>query len=283
MSSEGKTVVLFGAGAIASGYAPMFADEAANVVVVSRGESSKKLAAKLRSRDCADSTAAITVMHADASDFAQVGKVYDEVVKQFGRVDVVVNGTGGNVDGALVTGLDAFIEMDPSVAETMLASNFLSKRFSLQHFARVLKGADYQGSAVNITSMSGLQPLSKVVDYSAAYAAVENLKCSVAHLFGTTNIGRVNNVAVGFTIGDQNRKLLLNEDGTPTARAEEILAGTAQGRFLDVKEIAPHVLYLADSERSGSITGETLRVDGGYNLVGLPGTAGYAPKKPSSE
>ena len=90
MSLEGKTVVLFGAGAIASGYAPMFADEASNVVVVSRGESSEKLAQELRSRDGAESNAAITVMHADASDFAQVGRVYDDVVKQFGKVDVVV-------------------------------------------------------------------------------------------------------------------------------------------------------------------------------------------------
>ena len=277
MSLEGKTVILFGAGAIASGYAPLFVDEAQNVVVVSRGESSERLVEEVRARPA--TRAEVMAMHADASDFAQVGKVYDDAVERFGRVDVVVNGSGGNRPEAVVSSLDAFIGMDPKVAEEMIASNYLSKHYSLQHFARVLQGADYEGSAVNITSMSGLHPLSKVIDYSAAYAAVENLTHSVAQLFGRSGVGRVNNVAVGFTIGDQNRKLLLNEDGTPTARAGEILAGTSQDRFLDASEIAPHVIYLADAGKSAAINGHTLRVDGGYNLVSLPATAGYAPKK----
>lgn len=288
MSLEGKTVILFGAGAIGSGYAPLFADKAQNVVIVSRPKSeeqqargerpSAELLVEAVHRQNANLRGEVVAMYADASDFYQVGKVYDNTIDRFGRVDIVVNGSGGNRPEAVVSSLDAFIGMNPTVAEEMIVSNYLSKRYSLQHFARVLQGADYQGSAVNITSMSGLHPLSKIMDYSAAYAAVENMTLSVAQLYGRTRIGRVNNVAVGFTIGDQNRKLLLNKDGTPTARAKEILAGTSQDRFLDTKEIAPQVLYLADAGESGSINGHTLRVDGGFNLVNLPGTAGYAPK-----
>jgi NAD(P)-dependent dehydrogenase (short-subunit alcohol dehydrogenase family) len=279
MSLEGKTVILFGAGAVASGYAPLFADNAQNVVIVSRRDSCERLAEEVKRRPDANISGEVIPMHADASDYAQIGRAYDETLRRFSRVDVVINGSGGNMPEAVVSGLDDFIGMAPSVAEGMMAANYLSKRYSLQHFARILRDGGYEGSAVNITSMSGFRPLSKVIDYSAAYAAVENLTASLAQLYGRARIGRVNNLAIGFTIGEQNRKLLLKEDGTPTPRGEEILAGTSQSRFLGVKEIAPHVLYLADSERSGAINGHTLRVDGGYNLVSLPATAGYAPKK----
>lgn len=282
MSLERKTVILFGAGAIASGYAPMFADEAQNVVIVSRGDSSERLVEGVKTRQCVNITGEVVAMHADASDFAELGMVYDEVVKRFGQVNVVVNGAGGNKSkygNAAVTSLDAFVNLDPKISRDIMEQNYWSRRFSLQHFARILKAGGYDGSAVNITSMAGLQPLSKVGEYGAAFAAVENYTKFAAHLFAVTGIGRVNNVAVGFTIGDQNRKLLQNDDGTPTTRAKEILAGTSQGRFLDVKEIAPHVLYLADAERSGAINGHTLRVDGGFNQVSLAATAGYTSGK----
>ena len=277
MSLEGKTIILFGAGAVASGYAPLFANEAENVVIVSRGDSCERLTKEVKKRPNAKIRGDVISIQADAADYDQIGGVYDETVEKFARVDVVVNGSGGNRPEGVVSGLEDFISKDPSVAEGMMAANYLAKHYSLQHFARVLRDGDYEGSTVNITSMSGFQPLTKVIDYSAAFAAVENLTASIAHLFAVSKIGRVNNLAIGFTIGEQNRKLLLNEDGTPTPRAEEILAGISQGRFLDVEEIAPHVLYLADSERSGPINGHTLRVDGGYNLVDLPNSSGYGP------
>lgn len=278
MSLKGKTIILFGAGAVASGYAPLFADEAQNVIIVSRGDSCEILAEEVNGRPDANITGEVIAMHADAADYAQIGRVYDETIKKFSKVDVVINGSGGNRPEGVVSSLEDFIAKDPSVAEEMMAANYLAKGYSLQHFARVLRDGGNEGSAVNITSMSGFQPLTKVIDYSAAFAAVENLTASIAHLFAVAGIGRVNNLAIGFTIGDQNRRLLLNEDGTPTPRAEEILAGISQGRFLEVEEIAPHILYLADPEKSGPINGHTLRVDGGYNLVDLPKSSGYGGK-----
>ena len=278
MSLEGKTVILFGAGAIASGYAPLFADKAENVIIVSRGDSCERVTEKVRGRPGANIAGEVMAVHADAAVFAQVGKVYDDAVDKFGSVDVVVNGSGGNRPEAVVSSLDEFIAKDPAVAAEMMAANYLSKQYSLQHFARVLRDGGYEGSAVNITSMAGFQPFTKVIDYSAAFAAIENLTSSIAHLFAVARIGRVNNLAVGFTIGEQNRRLLLNEDGSPTPRAREILDGTSQGRFLDVEEIGPHVLYLADSDRSGPVNGHALRVDGGYNLVNTPVSSGYGPK-----
>lgn len=275
MALKDKTVILFGAGAIASGYARLFANQAHHVVVVSRGQSCERLVDELKEDPNLNPTGEIISLHADASDFEQLAKVYDDTLQRFGRIDIVVNGSGGNRGEAVFSSLDEFIAMKPEVAQSIMAANYLSKRYSLQLYARYLKSAGHQGSVVNITSMSGLQPLSKVLDYSASFAAVENLTLSVAHLFGKCGIGRVNNLAVGFTIGEQNRKLLTNEDGSPTPRAKEIMEGTSISRFLETDEIAPHVVYLADDARSGAINGITLRVDGGFGLVNLPSTSGY--------
>ncbi len=270
MSLEGRNVILFGAGALAQGYAPLFADQASNIMIVSRGESAKKLAESLSGRK-----ANVTWHRENASNYDGVEAVYDLAVRDFGEIDVVVNGAGGNRKEAVVSSLEDFVGMDPSVPGSLIDSNYMSKRHSLTHFARVLMNQENPGSVVNITSMSGLQPLSKVIDYSAAYAAVENLTRSVAALYGQAGIGRVNNVAVGFTIGEQNRDLLMKDPQTPTDRGEEILSSTSMGRFLDKGEVAPSVLYLADSDTSGAINGATIDVSGGYNLIGLPNTAGY--------
>jgi NAD(P)-dependent dehydrogenase (short-subunit alcohol dehydrogenase family) len=244
------------------------------MVIVSRGPSSERLAEAV----CRKGGNAVA-MHADAADFYQVGWIFDAAVERFGRVDVVVNGSGGNRGDATVSNVTDFVGMDPAVPVAVMGVNYLSKRYSLQHFARYLLVAGHEGSAINITSMSGIQPLTKVIDYSAAYAAVENLTRSVAYLFARSDLGRVNNLAVGFTVGEQNRQLLVDTDGHYTPRAQEILTGISQGRFLDPGEIGPHVLYLADSERSSVINGHTLRVDGGFSLVGLTGTAGYTSQR----
>jgi NAD(P)-dependent dehydrogenase (short-subunit alcohol dehydrogenase family) len=98
----------------------------------------------------------------------------------------------------------------------------------------------------------------------------------VAFFLGHYGLGRANNVAVGFLIGTQNKRLLLSEDGTPTPRGLEILNATSQHRFLTPADVARPVLYLADSAVSAGVNGHTLRVDGGFGIVDLAGT-GYSP------
>ncbi len=270
MSLKGKVAVLFGAGAIASGYAPLFADKGMKLVIVSRGDSAHRLAAEINGRGGSE----VVALNADASDYYQVGRIFEDTVKRFKRIDIVVNGSGGNSPDATASDLEGFLNMDPQAPKKMIDNNYTSKWYSMQHYLNYLKSAGHEGSVVNITSMSGFIPLSKVVHYSAAFAAVENLTKSMAFVFGHYGYGRVNNLAVGFTVGKQNRKLLLNDDGTPTPRGKEILANTSQHRFLTPEEIAPHVLYLADKKISGAINGITLRVDGGFGLISLPQT-GY--------
>ena len=108
-----------------------------------------------------------------------------------------------------------------------------------------------------------------------AFAGVENLTQSMAFVYGHYGLGRVNNLAVGFVCGVQNRGLLYNEDGSLTARGQEIISNTAQHRFLEAEEIAPTVAHLADDALAGGVNGSTYRVDGGYGAVGLATTGWF--------
>ncbi len=276
MSLADKTAILFGAGAIASGYASLFAEQRMNIAVVSRGESCEKLAAAI-----SDKGSRVMALHADASNPEEVKRVFREAIARFKTVDILVNGSGGNERAALFTDLDGFAKADLAAVQRILAGNYLSKVYAAQQFVAHLLEARKanraaQGSIVSVTSMSGFIPLTRVAFYSDAYAAVESFTKSIAFLLGHYGLGRANNVAVGFAIGEQNRRLLISEDGTPTPRGQEILTATSQHRFLSPADIAGAVLYLADSDVSGSINGHTLRVDGGFGIVNLCGT-GYSP------
>lgn len=268
-----NTALIFGAGVIANGYAMRFVENGLNLIIVSWDQSSEQLAGRVREQVKPPETLEIVSMVADCSNFEQLSNVYEQAYEKFGKVDVVVNGSGGNQPEAVVSSMDDFANMGAEVPMNLMMNNYFAKRYSIQLYAKWLHKNKHEGSVVNITSMSGIQPLSKVIDYSAAFAAVENLTQSAAFLYGKHQIGRVNNVAVGFTIGQQNKRLLLNEDGSSTPRGNEILQGTSQNRFLDADEIAGNVLYLANPEQSRAINGHTLKVDGGFNLVGLPATS----------
>jgi NAD(P)-dependent dehydrogenase (short-subunit alcohol dehydrogenase family) len=181
--------------------------------------------------------------------------------------------------------VDGFIQADLGAVQKILAKNYLAKVYAVQQFVAYLTEARkanraVNGSIVSITSMSGFIPLTRVAFYSDAFAAVESFTKSMAYLLAHYGLGRANNVAVGFLIGEQNKRLLISEDGTPTPRGLEILTATSQHRYLTPADIARPVLYLADSDVSGSINGHTLRVDGGFGIVNLTGT-GYSPA-PSS-
>jgi NAD(P)-dependent dehydrogenase (short-subunit alcohol dehydrogenase family) len=279
MALTGKTAILFGAGAIAKGYAPSFAEHKMNIAVVSRGDSSEALAASLAGKG-----SNVMAVHADASNPEDVRRVFREVAAHWGTIDICVNGSGGTVGAANFTDLEGFLKVEPAAILKVLTGNYLSKVYAIQQFAAYLHEAKrgnrpVDGSVVNITSMSGFVPLTRVPFYSDAFAAIESHTRSTAFLFGHYGLGRVNNVGVGFLVGTQNRHLLLAEDGTPTTRGREILQATSQHRFLSPADVARPVLYLADSEASAGVNGHTLRVDGGFGIVNLAGS-GYPPVPP---
>jgi NAD(P)-dependent dehydrogenase (short-subunit alcohol dehydrogenase family) len=275
MALAGKTAILFGAGAIATGYSSLFAAHRMNIAIVSRGESCDKLAASITGQG-----STVVAVHADASNPDEVRRVFREVAAKFGVIHICVNGSGGTEKASNFTDLDGFLKVEAAAILKVLSNNYLSKVYAIQQFAAYLHqtrrdNRPVEASIVNITSMSGFVPLTRVPFYSDAFAAVESHTRSAAFVFGHYGLGRVNNVAVGFLVGEQNRRLLFAEDGTPTARGLEILNATSQHRFLTPDDVARPVLYLADSEVSAGVNGHTLRVDGGFGIVNLAGT-GYA-------
>ncbi len=268
MSLQGKNAMLFGAGAIASGYAELMARLGARLALVSRGESAARLAEELKNKGFDEPLS----LRADVSDPSGVRDAFARVRGELSMIDIVVNGAGGATPDATASTLEQLLAMPPDAMKRMMEVNFLSKWYSLQAYLEYLADASHRGSVVNITSMGGLTPLSRAVGYSAAFAAVENLTKSMAYVYSHYGYGRVNNVAVGFVCGDQNRRLLFDENGQLTPRGGEIMAGTSQHRFLDPSDIAPHVVHLADEEISGAVNGDTFRVDGGYGLILLAQT-----------
>lgn len=200
---------------------------------------------------------------ADAINRAQLHQAHESARKAFGAPTILVNAAGGNDPKVTVT------EENPVQHLTIAdwRSNFdlnLTGGVLLpcQEFGAAM-AARGRGSIINIASVAGHLPLSRVVAYSAAKAAVINLTQFLAREWAGQGV-RVNSITPGFFPAEQNRRLLYNSDGTPTVRAQAILAHMPMRRFGEAKELTGAVLFLASSKASSYVTGIDLRVDGGF-------------------
>src|SRR5207253_389808 len=193
------------------------------------------------------------VLEADVLDRAALERVRP------GRIDVLVNAAGGNI--AAATG--SFFELPSEAIDEVLRLNFLGTLLPCQVFGQVM-GED--GAIVNVSSMAAQRALTRVVGYGAAKAAVENLTRWLAVELAPQGV-RVNAIAPGFFVGEQNRALLLDESGALTARGERIIAATPAGRFGEPHELAGTVIWLC-SAASSFVTGAVVPVDGGFDAFG---------------
>jgi NAD(P)-dependent dehydrogenase (short-subunit alcohol dehydrogenase family) len=252
---DGKVAVVTGAsgvlgGAIARGLA---AAGARVGLLARRREPLEALA-----RDLGESS---LVLEADVLDVDQLERARATMLERWGRVDILVNGAGGNVPAATV-GERSFFELPTDALDDVVRLNFNGTVLPTQVFGASISG----GSIVNVSSLAAHRALTRVVGYGAAKAAVENLTRWLAVELAPQGI-RVNAVAPGFFIGEQNRALLLDETGELTARGAQIVAATPAGRLGEPDELAGTVIWLCSAAAS-FVTGVVVPVDGGFDAFG---------------
>lgn len=270
----GKTAVVTGGGGIlCSVMAEALAASGAAVAILDlREENARRVAEKIN----ASGGRAIGV-GANVLDVESLKAAEQVVNKNFGACDILINGAGGNnprgttskefllkedLAGA-VEGVTTFFDLDPAGVEFVFNLNFLGTLLTTQVFCRSM-AAGNGGNVINISSMNAFTPLTKIPAYSGAKAAISNFTQWLAVHFSRVNI-RVNAIAPGFFLTDQNRTLLTNPDGSLTARGNTILTHTPMGKFGRPEDLTGAILFLLDDEAAGFINGVVLPVDGGFS------------------
>ena len=204
-------------------------------------------------------------------DKQSITDAYEQVIAAFGKVDLLINGAGGNNPKATtdnetmmpdLTGAKDFFALDESGLKFVFDLNITSAFLVTQVFAKAMVHTG--GNIINISSMNAFRPLTKIPAYSAAKAGVSNFTQWLAVHFAPCGI-RCNAIAPGFFVTNQNRGLLFNADGTPTARTGKILAATPMKKFGEISDLIGCLLWLADDKASGFVTGTVIPVDGGFS------------------
>ena len=262
---ENKVVVVTGAGGIiCSEFAKALAECGAKVALL---DINYEAAAKY-AEEIGDNAIAIRCNCLDKESIIEAKKTINE---SFGAVNFLINGAGGNnprasTDNETMTpdleGVKDFFALDESGLKFVFDLNITSAFLVTQVFATDMVKTG--GNIINISSMNAYRPLTKIPAYSAAKAGISNFTQWLAVHFAPCNI-RCNAIAPGFFVTNQNRALLFNEDGTPTARTGKILAATPMKKFGEISDLIGTLLWLADDSASGFVTGTVIPVDGGFS------------------
>lgn len=253
-------VVIGGTGVLGGAMAEALAGAGAKVAVLGRSEE--------RGTDCVRRIEAAggkaIFQRADAMSKDSLAKARDAVAAKLGPTTVLVNGAGGNKpEGTIMPGGD-FCKMPLEGWEGVFDLNLIGGALlPCQVFGEAMVAAK-KGSIINIASMSSILPLSRVVAYSASKAAVLNLTQWLAREWATKGV-RVNAISPGFFPAEQNRRMLLKDDGTYTERGQAIVGHTPMGRFGEAHELAGAVVWLASPKAASFVTGQNIVVDGGFS------------------
>jgi NAD(P)-dependent dehydrogenase (short-subunit alcohol dehydrogenase family) len=255
-------VVIGGTGVLGGTMAEALAGAGARVAVV--GRSAERGQECVRRIEAAGGKAMFA--SADAMSRDSLARCRDTVRQAFGEVTVLVNGAGGNrPEGTVAPGGD-FWKLTLDGWEAVFDLNLVGGALlPCQVFGETMVAAG-KGSIINIASISSILPLSRVVAYSASKAAVLNLTQWLAREWATKGV-RVNAITPGFFPAEQNRRMLLKDDGTYTERGQQIIGHTPMGRFGNPKELAGAAVWLAAPWASGFVTGQNIVVDGGFSSV----------------
>jgi NAD(P)-dependent dehydrogenase (short-subunit alcohol dehydrogenase family) len=255
-------VVIGGTGTLGGEMAAALAAAGARVAVVGRNAANGE--ERVRSITTAGGRALF--QPADALDQVSLLHARDVLLKQWGSVTVLVNAAGGNRPEATLKPGDDFCRLPREAWNSVFDLNLVGGALlPSQVFGEPMLQAG-QGSIINIASMAGMTPLSRVVAYAAAKAAVINLTKFLAREWASRGV-RVNAISPGFFPAEQNRALLLKEDGSYTERGGQIINHTPMARFGEPRELAGVVVWLAARRASSFVTGQNVVVDGGFSAM----------------
>ncbi len=264
-SVKDKVVVITGAaGILGNSMVHHFASEGAKVVILDRNrEAGEALAA------AASKNGSATFVYTDVLNREILEANYSEIMERFGRIDVLINGAGGNMAGATIPPEKNIFDLDIDAVRKVVDLNLFGTVLPTMVFAKAMVWQK-QGSIINIASMSALRPLTRVAGYGVAKAAVVNFtKYMCAELATKFGDGlRVNAIAPGFFLTEQNRTLLTNPDGSLTARSHTILSHTPFGRFGEPEELLGTLQYLS-SDASKFVSGTLIAIDGGFDAFSI--------------
>ncbi len=262
--SEKVAVITGGGGVICSEFARALAACGAKVALLDINESAAKAVADEIGKNA-------VALKCDCLDKADILRARDKVHEKFGKVNFLVNGAGGNNPRATtdneymtpdLTGVKDFFALEESGLRFVFDINITSAFLVTQVFAQDMVKTG--GNIINISSMNAFAPLTKIPAYSAAKAGISNFTQWLAVHFAPCGI-RCNAIAPGFFVTNQNRSLLFNADGTPTARTGKILAATPMRKFGEIDDLIGCLIWLADDGASGFVTGTVIPVDGGFS------------------
>ncbi len=270
----GKVAVVTGGGGVLCGaMADALAASGAAVAIADlRKEAADTVATRITAAGGKAIGVACNVLERDSIEAAAV-----KIEADLGPVDILVNGAGGNHPKGTTSmefltrealaanddGATTFFDLDPKGIEFVFNLNFLGTLIPSQVFARGMAERE-SGCIINVSSMNAFTPLTKIPAYSGAKAAVSNFTQWLAVHMSKVGI-RVNAIAPGFSLTDQNRALLTQEDGSLTPRGNTIVSHTPLGKFGDPEDLLGALLWLTSDEAAGFVTGTVIPIDGGFS------------------
>lgn len=265
-SVKDKVVVITGAaGILGTAMVRHFAEEGAKVVVLDRNEAAgNRLVDEVNEKG---QTA--LYLYSDVLDKPTLESNYQAIMDRFGQIDVLINAAGGNMAGATIAPDKTIFDLDLEAVRKVVDLNLFGTILPTMVFARAMVERK-EGSIINVSSESALRPLTRVAGYGVAKAAVVNFtKYMCGELATKFGPGlRVNAIAPGFFLTEQNRTLLTNPDGSLTPRAETIIAHTPFGRFGEPEELLGTLQWLA-SDASRFVSGTLTVIDGGFDAFSI--------------
>ncbi|MBQ9836965.1 MAG: SDR family oxidoreductase [Oscillospiraceae bacterium] len=263
-------VVTGGAGVLCSEFVRALAQCGAKVAILNRTLSKgEALAEEVRAAG-----GEAMAVSCNVTDTESVKAAHEAVLAAFGKCDILINGAGGNNPrantdkeyfelGDIEAATKSFFDIDEEGFRFVMDLNFVGTLLPTQAFARDMIGRE-GCTIINISSMNAYTPLTKIPAYSGAKAAISNFTQWLAVHFSKVGI-RVNAIAPGFFLTDQNYSLMYREDGTPTERSGKIVAGTPMGRFGKPEELLGALMFLVDEHAASFVTGVCIPVDGGFS------------------